>query len=912
MNRPWESPKKELGVSLLLFLVGVIGIIAGAVGGQSFIDSNFVQEPSDDRGWTGIQFSGLVLQTVAMPLGFCCFPVSTLLFVRSSDSAVPLLAKVSVIAVAQLVAVAASIAAALLLSSPLLKCGVFCTDYPVPSDDDDGSYGYYGGYGYYYDDYAGLGGDDVSTTRTLRQLGSVGERKSRLETQPYPMITGLIYACVALGFAGWLTIVQASLVRRYYKQASTAAEFPAGAALVAGKNTSKTANARSNFTGSQSRSNMISSPLLTGDALLVAGRTGLSASSAQVDDSIKKALASDDKASVILAACGFLAVMPFALLCSGYFGNAWQQFTPSIIEQSAHESQKVYKSYGASISLGFAIRIDVGSGVWIKLWPDVLAFYAFLYSAAAFALASRWSCRFRRFLHWRVFGSVSGYMRSRTLGEVLLLVGLTSLLAFETCYFSTWRPTWGGAANDASYPRWERWARTMGQVANCLIGLLFLPASRNSIWTTIFGVPWEQSIIFHRALGQLFLLSIVLHIAFWCAAFEAQGNFPKGIFWTKSYGYIMPPYNDFTVNLATITMCLVFPGMGVGALKVIRRNFFEVFYYIHHLYLSLVIMVLWHSPSSWYYLIGGLFFWIADRTLRLRQTVLINECAEVQITVAAPSVTILAYTTVNRSSEDFAVPSHLPSKPGQYCFINIPSVSLFEWHPFTISSVAGMDRATTHHIKDMGPSTFTGNLHALAKTLDDNTDTDVVPRVVVNVEGPYGAPIDAKHYRSILMVAGGIGITPVVSQFRALRWQKQLGLLPDLKRVRLVWSAREAATMDLFLDDLVPFEMAEDFELCNQNQDALAFSVSLWLTGQQGGQNAEALLPLQEPSPSSSSVASFGRPDLLSEFKALVQGAGSVGEDTLAFVCGPRGMINEVERLSVEAGVEFHAETFEL
>ncbi|CAN0463399.1 unnamed protein product, partial [Hapterophycus canaliculatus] len=46
---------------------------------------------------------------------------------------------------------------------------------------------------------------------------------------------------------------------------------------------------------------------------------------------------------------------------------------------------------------------------------------------------------------------------------------------------------------------------------------------------------------------------------------------------------------------------------------------------------------------------------------------------------------------------------------GQYVFINVPSISLLEWHPFTISSCPD-DRETTHYIKDMGPTTFTGKL----------------------------------------------------------------------------------------------------------------------------------------------------------------------------------------------------------
>ena len=52
-------------------------------------------------------------------------------------------------------------------------------------------------------------------------------------------------------------------------------------------------------------------------------------------------------------------------------------------------------------------------------------------------------------------------------------------------------------------------------------------------------------------------------------------------------------------------------------------------------------------------------------------------------------------------------------EPGQYVYINIPAISVLEWHPFTLSSApadaAGSSSvgASTLHIKGMGAGTFT-------------------------------------------------------------------------------------------------------------------------------------------------------------------------------------------------------------
>ena len=47
---------------------------------------------------------------------------------------------------------------------------------------------------------------------------------------------------------------------------------------------------------------------------------------------------------------------------------------------------------------------------------------------------------------------------------------------------------------------------------------------------------------------------------------------------------------------------------------------------------------------------------------------------------------------------------------GQYVLINIPSVDVLAWHPFSISSAPSESGPTTHHIRAMGTTEWTGNL----------------------------------------------------------------------------------------------------------------------------------------------------------------------------------------------------------
>eukprot|EP00854_Cymbomonas_tetramitiformis_P028935 gene28935-35948_t len=104
-------------------------------------------------------------------------------------------------------------------------------------------------------------------------------------------------------------------------------------------------------------------------------------------------------------------------------------------------------------------------------------------------------------------------------------------------------------------------------------------------------------------------------------------------------------------------------------------------------------------------------------------------------------------------------------RAGQYIFLNVPIISPLQWHPFTISS-APSDGRTTCHIKDMGPGTFTNQLRQLAQQAEDNQFE--LQKMPIAVDGPYGAPLPVRDYKKLVLVAGGIGITPVNSILREM------------------------------------------------------------------------------------------------------------------------------------------------
>ncbi|KAB8343023.1 hypothetical protein FH972_022617 [Carpinus fangiana] len=84
---------------------------------------------------------------------------------------------------------------------------------------------------------------------------------------------------------------------------------------------------------------------------------------------------------------------------------------------------------------------------------------------------------------------------------------------------------------------------------------------------------------------------------------------------------------------------------------------------------------------------------------------------------------------------------------GQYVFLQVPCVSFFQWHPFTISACIGDELQL--HIKTDGD--WTSRLRDLPQDKD----------ISVGLDGPFGAPAQRFYdFDRALIIGAGVGITP--------------------------------------------------------------------------------------------------------------------------------------------------------
>lgn len=411
-------------------------------------------------------------------------------------------------------------------------------------------------------------------------------------------------------------------------------------------------------------------------------------------------------------------------------------------------------------------------------------------------------------------------------------------------------------------------ARAFGQLAVLLFSLLMFPAARNSVLPYMFGVSWEAAIAGHIILGRLFLLFAGVHMVANYVWYSKTNNFPTDIMAIPMH--LSTSIDNFTVPIISLVTWLSFITMGVLGLWTIRRRFFELFYYAHHItYCLLIPTVLWHAAAGWEFLLPGVALWFVDRCMRAYRSA--SSVSKVQA----------VYTDIGLAGRVTSLYCHMPMdySPGQYIFLNVAEISLFEWHPFTIAGAsAGLVEL---HIKAIGkPTSFTNRL---ADTVRDSQP------LTVSVDGPYGLSKDFHPYAQICLMAGGIGITPCKAIFEALS-AHQLHF-PRLQRVILLWAARDRKLLELLYPAIVKLAPSEGFHVhFYQTASPISDTPSL---------NADT---------SEMCPTYFGRPEL-DDVAVLEKVAAG---PTLMFACGPRPMTLAAELHARTHHWDFHTETFEL
>ncbi|XP_049410456.1 ferric reduction oxidase 2-like [Solanum stenotomum] len=284
-------------------------------------------------------------------------------------------------------------------------------------------------------------------------------------------------------------------------------------------------------------------------------------------------------------------------------------------------------------------------------------------------------------------------------------------------------------------------ALMLGLVGNICLAFLFFPVTRGSSILRLFGLTSESSVKYHIWLGHAVM-----------ALFTAHG-LCFIIFWADTHQLSeMLEWNKVGISFVAGEVSL-FAGiaMWMTSFPRIRRKLFELFFYTHHLYIIFVVFFVFHVGFTYSCItLPGFYLFLIDRYLRFLQS---QQC------VCLVSARVLPCQAVELN---FSKSPGLRYYPTSSVFINVPSISKLQWHPFTVTSNSNMEpEKLSIVIKSEGKWS--------QKLFEKLSSTTPGHHLQVSLEGPYG-PSSTQFLRHdmLVMVSGGSGITPFISIIREL------------------------------------------------------------------------------------------------------------------------------------------------
>lgn len=296
----------------------------------------------------------------------------------------------------------------------------------------------------------------------------------------------------------------------------------------------------------------------------------------------------------------------------------------------------------------------------------------------------------------------------------------------------------------------EKFGTRLGYIGNLCLVVLFLPVTRGLDLLQLIGVHFEISVKYHIWIGNMMMVIYTLHGLLFAIVWGSRNSLLKELTRWDRTG---------RANLPGVIALLSGMIMWLTSIKPIRRKFFELFYYTHHLYVVFIVFFALHTNDRHFCtVLSGIFLFLLDRFLRFLQS---------GRTVKILSARILPCKAVELT---------LSRQPGlkyistSVILLKIPVISRLQWHPFSITSSSSVDKdRISVLIKVQGEWTERlYNFIYASHLLKIRTVS-----LSAAVEGPYGP--DSSYflrYDSLLLIAGGSGVTPFLSILQEIMSQE--------------------------------------------------------------------------------------------------------------------------------------------
>ncbi|CAO3660389.1 unnamed protein product [Umbelopsis ramanniana] len=452
-----------------------------------------------------------------------------------------------------------------------------------------------------------------------------------------------------------------------------------------------------------------------------------------------------------------------------------------------------------------------------------------------------------------------------------------------------------------------------GIISFTQLPMVFLFSGKNNVMLYVTGWSYDRFTVAHKWISRtMFFHGLVHSIAYTVYPYITMDY--DG--WELYKLYASDLYFQYGV-VATILGAFIL----ALAMPTFRTRAYE-FFLATHIFMVVFFMIgLWYHVEyiplmafmPWLY--ASVAIWSFDRFIRLVRLILLN------IKLAKTGYQSCVARVLPEDCILLQVPADRPLlrniRPGAYVYIYVPSISLWQSHPFTIAKwseapsleapvtesvpVLATDIAKTEgdRASSSGSSTsltfngpsfdllirpqrgLTAKLHR--KILDNHKPLELN----VIIEGPYGHTAPMDQYDTAIYITGGVGITASYPYL-----QKAVTKSPGRTRhIVFIWIIRTSQALEWIQEDLC--------KLLKEVDSSLAIDVEIYITQES---QAEAL-----PKPLINSIHFGARPNVIKRINEIV----TVSPSTVAVLtCGPPGLNDEVRSAVSEEGIPYYEESF--
>ncbi|KAF1813964.1 dual oxidase 1 precursor [Eremomyces bilateralis CBS 781.70] len=487
-------------------------------------------------------------------------------------------------------------------------------------------------------------------------------------------------------------------------------------------------------------------------------------------------------------------------------------------------------------------------------------------------------------------------------------------LAFHGLHWALFAVGWWKQQSDArlaglntlTYSVW--FSRGAGLVLSVDTMIILLPMCRTIlryVRPKIRWLPLDESQWFHRQVAYQLLWWTMVHVASHYVNFinvekaQLRPELALQIHYTQAGG--------ITGHIMLLCMLLMY----TTAHHRVRQQSYETFWYAHHLFIPFLLGMYTHATGCFvrdttdpYSPFAGANFWnhcigyegwrweLVGGGLYLLERIY----REIRARQATEIVKVVKHP-YDAVEIQFRKPS-MHYKPGQWLFLNCPSISYYQWHPFTITSCP-VDPSGMYEVALQAGQTM--------------------PQI--RIDGPYGAPAEDVFSNEIAVLIGtGIGVTPWASILKNIYHLRQGPNPPRrLRRVEFIWVCKDTASFEWFQALLSSLE-AQSMGAAGDGQDDF-LRIHTYLTQRLDVDAAQNIVlnsvgQAKDPLTELRSRTNFGRPDfprLLTGLRdGIVEGSymrdlGGRGlEATLrtevgVYFCGPSVAARDIKRACQEA-----------